>query len=365
VTARPGVVAAAGDGAAAPPSAAPARSRLRLAAQAAGFCIGLGLLWWCGAEALKQENREQLARLGEASLWQVAGMVGLTLASLALNGSLFWVALRPVRRLRWADVVAVNVIATLLALLPFKLSVLFRVLYHRTRDRLPILTIGAWFSALAVVLLAVVGPVALVSVLAAQSAAEGEGGTGEAWGRWWLALPVVAAALIAAGVVAISRALATPWGWARVEGLVGLIPVGRARDILTTTLLPRAHEGVRMLGSARAVGAGVGLRLADIAAQTARFLLAASIVGQALPLELAVLAASAYFLIGVLAPTGSLGVREAGTAGVFAAMKSEGFLVVVLTITAAETVVLLGTGVLAAVWLRVDRLVRPASRRMD
>ncbi len=357
---RPGV-AAVEDGAAAGSSAAPARSRLRLAVQAVGFCVGLGLLWWCGAEALKPQNREKLSLLAEASLWQVAGMVGLTLASLALNGSMFWVALRPVRRLAWADVVAVNIIATLLALLPFKLSVLFRVLYHRTRDRVPVLTIGAWLAAFAAAMLVVVAPVALVSYLAARAEAEGATGTP----AWWPAVPAGAAVALAAGMVVASRVVMTRWGWSFVERLTGLVPGARARELVRSRLLPRAHEGVLMLGAPGAVGAAVVMRLADIALQTARFLLAASIVGQPISLELAVLAASAYFLIGVVAPTGSLGVREAGTAGVFAVMKSDEFMVVVLTISAAETVVLLGTGVLAAVWLRVDRLVRPASRRMD
>lgn len=347
------------DVAADPAGAAPRRSLARQGAQALGFLVGLGLLWWCAAEALKPENREKLARLGEAEAWQVAAIVGLTVASVLLNGSLFWVTLTPVRRLRWLDVQATNVIASLLALLPFKLSVLFRVLVHRQRDGVPLLTIGAWFSAMAAVLLVAIGPTAAG---AAWAAGVGRGEDGAAVGRWWLALPVAGAATLAALMVAVARWLAHERGWAVVDRLVDLLPGARARGIVRERLLPRAHEGVRMLGAPGAVGAAVGMRLADIAVQAARLLVAASVVGQALPLELAVLAASAYFLIGVLAPTGSLGVREAGTAGVFALLATEEFTVVVITITAAETMVQLGGSVVAALWLRVDRLLlaRPA-----
>jgi hypothetical protein len=331
---------------------------VRLAVQAAGFLVGLGLLWWCVAEALKPENRDQLARLGEAGAAEVAALIGLSIASVLLNGSLFWVTLRPVRRLNWLDVQATNVIASVLALLPFKLSVLWRVLVHRGRDGVPLLTIGAWFSAMAVLLLVSIGPAAAAAAWAATLAEQGRQPP-----SWWLAAPVIGSAALAAAMVGFSRLLAHDRGWATVDRAVNLVPSERARGLVRERLLPRAHEGVRMLGAPGPVAAAVAMRLADVAVQTARFLVAASVVGQTLSPELAVLAASAYFLIGVLAPTGALGVREAGTAGVFALLATEDFKVVIITITAVETLVLLGGAVLAAVRLRVDRLLRLGGAR--
>ncbi|MBC7835630.1 MAG: hypothetical protein H7Y88_11105, partial [Phycisphaerales bacterium] len=99
------------------------------------------------------------------------------------------------------------------------------------------------------------------------------------------------------------------------------------------------------------LAAGVLTRAGDAASQIARFIVAAQIAGVALTTDQAVLAGTVYFVIGTFAPTGSLGVREAGTAGALAFMSSEQFAVVVLMVSASEIAVSLAGAGLGVVWL--------------
>ena len=70
----------------------------------------------------------------------------------------------PVQRLRTLDVVAVNAIATLLNYLPFKLSVISRIVIHNRRDGVPLGKIVGWLAAVGVGGVISFGPVALVSL---------------------------------------------------------------------------------------------------------------------------------------------------------------------------------------------------------
>src|SRR5690606_21428503 len=112
-----------------------------------GFLVGLALLGWCVSIALSPENREQLDRLADAGWRPIALLVVLSGLSLALNGAIFWLVLLPARRLRAADVIATNALATFLAYLPFKISLIVRALIHQRRDRVPLVLLGAWMSA--------------------------------------------------------------------------------------------------------------------------------------------------------------------------------------------------------------------------
>ncbi|HRQ74272.1 MAG TPA: hypothetical protein PLU35_14715, partial [Phycisphaerales bacterium] len=131
---------------------------LRLAVQGLGFVAGLVLLGWCVRAALSPENREQLSKLGDAPAWAVAALLGLSVASVALNGLAFWCALLPARRLHASDVIATNALATFLNYLPFKLSAISRVVIHNRRDRVPLLTIGGWFGAVLGVMVVSLAP---------------------------------------------------------------------------------------------------------------------------------------------------------------------------------------------------------------
>jgi hypothetical protein len=310
--------------------------------QAAGFLLGVGLLAWCMRTALSDANRAQLARLRDANPADVALLILLSLVSLLLNAGAFWTMLRGVRRIRWSSVLAVNCVATALAYLPFKLSLVFRAAVHHRRDAVPILTIGTWMGNVGVVMLAVIGPAILATTLRPAVDA-----------RWWA---IAAGGALAAGgaIVLVARALGRPGVWTWFDRRVnGPSPSGREprwrRLARRTHVVARAREGVLMLSRPASVGAGIACRAADIAAQSCRFLLAAGIVGTELSTGQAVAAAATYFVIGALAPTGSLGFREAG---VFALLRSPSFAVVVLTVTAVEMVVQVACAIPAAFSLR-------------
>lgn len=315
------------------------RSRVGVALNLAGFALGLALLWWCGARALAPENREQLDRLAAAPWWQAAVLVALALVSAAVNGLIFRAVLSPVRAIPASDAVAVNTVATLGNYMPFKLGLVFRVLTHNRRNGVPLLTIGAWLAAMGVLMLCVLGPLI--------AAGAWRGGVDA---LWWLTAAGGVVALCALAVFA-ARFFGAGAGWALVERVWAALPM--PRRVREGPLLARAREGARMLASPRAVALAAALRLLDVAVQAARFAVAAWIVGQPLPWDQAVLAGSAYFVVGSISPSGQLGVREGATAWLAAAVLPgidfDRFAVVVLMVTAAEIGALLlgGAGALA------------------
>lgn len=326
------------------PGTPPTRRSLNIGVQLLGFAVGIALLWYCGSLALRPENRGQLQKLAEAGPGPALALAALSLATLLINGLLFWLGLRPVQRLPVRGVLATNAVAMFLSYLPLKLSVVFRLFIHTRRDGVPLLRVGAWFGAVAAIMAAVLGPLVLVSTLHPRVDA------------LWIALALGGVLAAAGSLVLIARLLRDERRWAWFERLAGRLP-GRLGTLVRDRLLPRAHEGVRMCADVRCVGASVALRLLDVGVHTARLALAASVIGEPLTADQAVIAGSAFFLIGVVAPTGQLGVREAGTAGIMAALHSEGLVVAVLMVSAAEAAVVLLAAVAGGAYLRLDRLL--------
>lgn len=331
----------------APPSAAehalagdPRRAPRRWV-QVAGFSVGILLLAWCVRVALSEQNRAQISRLLDARPLDLAALVGLTLLSLLLNAGAFWTMIRTARPVPARSVLAVHAVASALAYLPLKLSLVFRAAAHHRRDAVPILTIGAWMGNVGCVMLAVIGPAVLATSLRPQVDAR------------WLAIAGAGCAGACACIIIAARlaSRAGLWRWLRTRATPAPgAPEARWQRLLRHThLIDRAHEGVGMLARPSGVLLGALLRGADIAAQSARFLVAARIVGAELSTSQAVGAAATYFIIGAIAPTGSLGFREAG---VFALLRSEGFAVVVLAVTAVEMVVQVACAVPAGLYLR-------------
>ncbi len=328
------------------------RGLVKIAVQLVGFVAGLALLGWCAREALKPGNREQLARLGEADGGQVALLFACSLATLALNGLIFWVVLLPEKRLKVSDMLATNAFATMLAYLPFKISVVARVALHNRRDGVALMTIAAWFGAIGAVVLVGLGPVSLVSL----------------WrkgvdGVWWIASGAgIALSLVL--LLAIARAFAGERGLARIHRLLDPLRIGALTRFMRTEVFAKLHGVFGMLAHPGAVLGATALRLADVGVLTARFMVAASILGVGLGWEEGVLFASSYFLIGMLSPFGMLGTREAGSMGVAAALgfgdAGESVAVVILLVTATESLSYLVAGVLGGVWVRPDRLIRGA-----
>ena len=215
------------------------RRRGRLALQLGGFAIGLGLLGWCIKLALSEENREQIARLGEASPGPVLALIALSAATIALNGLIFWVTIRPERRVPLGDTIAVSALATFLNYLPFKLSVLSRILIHNQRHGVPVLTIGAWFAAVLVGVAAAIGPLSLASLWRREVDA-----------LWWAAsLGGVAAAGIV--VVAAASVFAGKRGIERMHRMLDPMALAVLHRAVRSNRFAQLHTVFAMLASAR------------------------------------------------------------------------------------------------------------------
>jgi len=325
------------------------RSRLVLALQLLGFLIGLGLFGWTLSIALSPGNRAQLERLGGATLGEVALLLGLSSGTLVLNGLIFWAALVPAKRLRLADVQATNAIASFLSYLPFKLSVMARVVIHSRRDGVPVLTIGAWLGAVGVVMGVAFAPLVGASLW--------RKGLDPAW--WAVVLGGMAA--LGALVVGASRAFAHERGLARIHRWFDPLPVPILHRFLRSPAFARLHAGFAMTGDARVVAGTTGVRVIDVGVQAARFVVVARILDLPIGMEEATLVASTYFLIGVVSPAGSVGTREAGVVGLCEMLEIGGgtaFATAAVIVTATESIVFALGAATGIAWLRPDRLMR-------
>lgn len=330
--------------------AQPARSYFKIIIQLVGFGLGLAMLGWCAREALKPENREQLEKLGSAGVVPVALLFGCSLATLLLNGLIFWVVLLPEKRLKLSDMIATNAFATMLAYLPFKISVLARVALHNRRDGVPVFMIASWFGAIGVLILASLGPVSVASL----------------WrkgvdGVWWAASAGGVVACVV-GLLVLAGVFAGPRGLGRVHRITDRAKIALLDRFVRTEAFANLHAVFGMLAHPPAVIASTVLRLTDVGVLTARFMVAGSILGIGLEWEQAVLFASTFFMIGMLSPFGMLGTREAGSLGVAGLLgfsdAGESLAVVVLVVSATESLAYLLAGVAGGVWVRPDRLLR-------
>jgi hypothetical protein len=168
------------------------------------------------------------------------------------------------------------------------------------------------------------------------------------------------AALGLCAVVGAARVFMGERAWSIVARAVGVSGDGPARPEARSALLERIHEGLRMLAHPASAAGAAALRALDIGVQGARFIVVAAIVGAPISTDEAILAASTYFIIGMMTPTGQLGFREAGVSGVVALMRRDSFALVVLTVTAADMVVTLTGAVAAGAWLKMRQPNREA-----
>ncbi len=324
----------------------------RLACQVAGFALGIALLGWCISIALRPDNQSQLAKLKEASPASIAALLGLSIATLFCNGTLFWSLIQPAARLGFWHVQMVNSIATCLAYVPFKLSLIFRFFIHRTRDHIPIFTISAWMAAAAAALLAALGPIAAIAA----------GRFGQ--GRSLLALsigPVVLTSLVA---WLLARAFAGPAGLARLSGLLARTRLPLIPRLTSSAAFGHLHAGFDMVANPRAWSLTIAARLADLLVQAWRFQVAAGILGLHLDPSPALLLALAYYFLGAASPSGALGVREGGTTGLAMLLhidRGEHFAAVALLVTAADAIPTLTAAVLGWIVLLATK-TRPHSQ---
>jgi len=336
------------DAASEPPHEHQSRGRraLRLTFRLLAFLGAVALLVWSVAAALSPENREQFDRLMEAGPRPALLVVALSVVSVLINGLILWLALLPVRRISLGDVVAVNNIGNFLAYLPFKVGLASRFLLHRTRDRLPVLTIGAWLTVNTTLFFVAAGVITGVSLWRREL----DGGWALLIGAGFL---VAAILLVWAG-----RVLAHEDGLARIHGFVERLRLGPLERFARSNSFLNVHTGFAILAHPGVVVGSLLLRFVDLGVQAARFWIVAETLGRPLAPIDALLIASAAFFILVVSPAGPLGTREAGAAGVAAALgisDVSSFTIIPLLVHAAESVAFVGLAGLGVLWLRPDK----------
>lgn len=308
----------------------------RLGIQVGGVLLSLGLLAWVLSLVLAPANRDAISRMLDAGIGPPLALVGLTLVSLVVNGLGFRETLAPIQRIPQMEMQAVNAIATAASPLPFKMSLITRVAIHRRRHDVPFVVIGGWFVAFGVVAGCINGPALLASVV-----------RGRLDVLWWAIF--VAGVLACSGNVLFGASLARRW-----ERL----------DHFTL-------RAGRMLGDPRRLALLLTLRTADLATFVARFAVAAVAMGMDLSFADAVFASTVYLMAGMVAPAGTLGVREGAVAGVAmlpGSLDPTALATLSLTVTVAEIATSLVAGAAGAIWLKPHELLRrtaPARSHSD
>lgn len=322
------------------------RGLVRNAVQLFGFGVGVVLLIWCVRKVLSEENRAALEQLREASAWEILLLLAVAASSVILNGTIFWVVIRPLHNIRLTDMIAVNGIGTFLSYLPFKVSVIARWIIHSRRDGVPTLTIGTWFLVVVGLTFVTIAPLGLALVRP----------DGAGW-WWWLVI-----------LIAVAAAHAAAWQMARwLQGERGMARLRALRvpeRILSHDWFHRLHDGAAMAGDPTCAWVSGLARVLDVAGFTLRIGVAASILGVHLSVEDTALIGLTYFLTGVVSPFGTVGTREAGAlamamgVGVTAAETQESALITaILLVTVTDALVsLIGAG-FGLAWLRADRLL--------
>ena len=335
------------------PISAGSRSVLGIVVQIIGFGIGIALLGWAVQMALRPENREQLSKLSDATPGELMLLLVLAALSVGFNGIIFWVVINPIQRLRATDVIATNAIATFLAYLPFKLSVVSRFVIHNRRDKVPVLTIGAWIIAEAILMAAVLGPLTLTSIWLKEVNL-----------LWWIvSLISIFVCTFLGGV--LSRQLAGDVGLARFSRF------GLSERVTGSNAFSRVHSGFEMLGHPRATLIANAFRMIDIITFALRFYVAARVLELPISMQDSLLLGATYFIIGAASPAGMLGTREAGTiaiaelVGISTGALSETetgqvpIAATVLYVTAVEAVVNLGCAGFGIAWLKARKPLDP------
>jgi len=331
--------------------------RRRIAVQALAILVSIGLLAWTIAGVLKPENRGKLESVLHAPPASLALLLSLSLASLACNGATFWLTLRAVRPVPFVGTQAANAIASFLGYLPFKLSVISRLIIHHRRDGVPVVALGAWLAANAVLVLGVLGCVIVARLW--RGAVDG------------LFFGAAAGLLAVFGVTlcVAARLFAGAAGRARYDALASRL--GLIGRLMTSPALAHLLAGFDILAHPGVVAGTIVVRLLDLAAQAGRFVIAAQIIGVPLTWSGAIIPAAAFFIIGASNPAGAVGGREGGTSVIASLLHLESivplgdFKVITLVVSGSEILIFAAAAIVSAIYVRPDRLAampaRPAS----
>lgn len=317
------------------------RRALAIAVQLIGFgiCVAIGV--WVVRVATSGEQAEALKHLRDISGTRVALLLGLSVATLMLNGMLFWVASRPARwasRVSLPGVLATNAVATMLSYLPFKLSAAARVAVHHRRDGVALAQMVAWFACFFAAMIGTVGPMAAVSLWRGSIDA------------LWIVMTGGGILVCFAGSIVMARWLGGDRGhdWLRVVS-----HSGPWRVLLPPERVEQLHESFVMIACVRWLVVAYALRVTDMVVQAVRFDVASGALGEPMGLGSSLVAAAGYFGMLVLSPFGALGAREAGAvgAGTLVDGGTELLAATTLVVTGAEAVTLVSLGLLALVWI--------------
>lgn len=313
------------------------RRLVRVLVQVVGALLGVALFVWALRLAFTPENQDAIRRLLDAPLWLAGLMILLNIATVVVNGLIFWVAAKPVHRLTARSAILTNAVCSLLAFLPFKISAISRVYFHHKRDGMPLRVMIPWMVGYGLTGIATFVPFILAAALSPLI------------GAWWIAVGVLGAFACSMVGVACARLADARFPALRKVSLGSWVIVRDAPTMLIAC----------------------ALRLMDVAIQTGRFLVAASAMGLALSVNRATLDATVYFLIGAISPGGVLGFREGGLAwlGELFGLDDKGaeqIALLALAVTGAEAATFCVLAIVAAFAMRLDKLViRAAERELE
>ncbi|MCA9294230.1 MAG: hypothetical protein KDA20_10490 [Phycisphaerales bacterium] len=299
------------------------------ALQAVGAVVGLGLLVWAVSLVFSAGNAEARSRLAQAHASDVALLAAATCIGVLIVGLTFWLTLLPLRRISLLHVTTINALAIFMVALPFKLGFVARVFLHHRLDGMNFKLIFSWIGAMTALGAAGFVPLAAVSLW-----------RGEVDGLWWLSLGALLIATHGTGLL-VSK-------WTKGGAMSGRL----SRLILHADDMTSRPVVVVMHGASR---------LGEMAQLAWRFSIAGAIIlGTPLEAGQAIILASTFVFLSVVAPIGALGVREWGVTlvGTAVGLEREPVMTLTLLVTFSELAV---SGVMALIGCAI---VRPW-RRLD
>ena len=299
-------------------------STRKLITQSLGFVVGLALLIWCITIAVKGGEGEGIsgwARIREANILLVVGLIGCTLISLFVNGIIFWLVILPVKNLGLWRMEWLNLVTGVLNYAPIRAGLLARIAYNLRVDRLTLLQLGGWFLALAFTMALTLSACILATIV-------------------WRSFDLVWIGIVLGQIVLGGLLM-----WA-VMGHPLIIRHGKGMD--------------QMLRKPACLWGAIGLRLLDIAAFVGRMACAAAILGLSLPFADVMLLGFAAIALS-LNPLGRIGFREAAVAFVASrliapdlggAHLETSMAQLALVESAGEAIITIPLGSLALLWYR-------------
>lgn len=250
----------------------------RVLLQAIGFAAGAALIIWLFWRATRDPTVWERLRAADPML--VVALLACSLASLVLNGAIFWIAVQPLRRLAFGELQWVNAVAALANYAPVRLGVLVRLAWHLRVDRMRLREVVAWFASITYTVLVPLGAALTAALLFGQLG--------------WPLLGTAVALIIVGGAVA---------------------PTLAARRFVRE----RCGGLERVVTDPRALWGSIAVRTLDLLLWTLRMMLAVRILGMELSPSQSFMLAMAGLAV-TLNPLGRLGFREATVAFVAARM---------------------------------------------